>query len=224
MFCAYALFVALVHIGRQSHAAKILLPVCLVLAAAVEALVPQVCQMPFGLGRGALGAAFMLFGFWMKEYQLLENRSGAYVAGTNLLALALFIGALCLGSDGSALVRSVYGPYGVLSVFTTFIGGVAGVWLVLSLCKALEQLLIAPVKKLLSDIGQHVMTIFVWHMAVKFVFDVIYICLIKASDFSLLDEYKMGLMPQTSLWFMVFETIAVIAVCLFAAKWINQQK
>lgn len=224
MFCAYALFAALVNIGRRSHPAKILLLVCLVLAAAVEAVLPQFCQLPFGLGRGALGAAFMLFGFWMKDYQLLENKLGTYVAGTNLLALALFIGALCLGSDGSIFVRSVYGPYGVLSVFVTFIGGAAGVWLVLSLCKTLEQLPMAPVKKLLSDIGQHVMTIYVWHMAVKFVFDVIYICLIKASDFSLLDEFKMGLMPQTSLWFMVFETIAVIAVCLFAGKRMEQIK
>ena len=62
------------------------------------------------------------------------------------------------------------------------------------------------------------MTIYAWHMAVKFLFDAVYICLIKSSDFSLLDEYKMGLMPQTSMWFMFFEAIAVIMICLLCRK------
>lgn len=94
----------------------------------------------------------------------------------------------------------------------------------LSLCKAIEKLPMERTKKMLSHIGENVMTIYAWHMAVKFLFDAVYICLIKASDFSLLDEYKMGLMPQTSLWFMLFEAIAVIMICLLCRKAVNKLK
>ena len=130
----------------------------------------------------------MLFGFWIKDYKLIENKSGGYYILTNALSLILFVGALYIGSNGSAFVSSYYGPYGVLSVFATFIGGAAGVWIVLSLCMIIEKLPTRQIKKLLSYTGRNVMTVYSWHMAVKFLFDAVYICLIKASDFSMLDE------------------------------------
>ena len=68
------------------------------------------------------------------------------------------------------------------------------------------------------------MTVYLWHMAVKFLLDAVYICLVKASDHSMLDMYKMGLMPQNSLYFMIFEAIAVIGICLLCSKIINKQK
>ena len=223
MFTAYIIFSLVVKFVRKNHILKALVVLCLILFASVEVVFPQACQLPFGLGRGAIGAAFMLFGFWIKDYKLLENKSKRYYILTNILALVLFNGALYFGSDGSAFVRSVYGPYGALSVFATFIGGVAGVWLILSLCKIIEKLPINRLKNLLSYTGRNVMTIYAWHMAVKFLFDAVYICLIKASDFSMLDEYKMGLMPQTSMYFILFETIAVISICLLFPK-IRQKK
>ena len=129
-----------------------------------------------------------------------------------------FIVTLMLGSDGSALVRGVYGQYGILSVFATFIGGVSGTWIVFSLCMGIEKLSFEGIKNLLSYTGKNVMTVYSWHMAFKFLFDIIYISLIKSSDLSLLDEYKMGLMPENSFWVMVFEAIAVIVVCLLWNK------
>ena len=218
MFTAYVMFSLLVKPVRKRHWAKALAVFCLILFSSAEVVFPKLCQLPFGLGRGAIGAAFMLFGFWLKDYQLIENRSKRYYILTNILALALFIGALSLGSDGSAFVRSYYGPYGVCSVLITFIGGSAGIWLAFSLCMAIEKLPAKRVKKLLSYTGRNVMTVYAWHMAVKFLFDVVYICMIKASDFSMLDEYKMGLMPQTSMGFMIFEAVAVIGICLLCSK------
>lgn len=218
MFTAYVLFVLLVKRVRHNHLLKAIAILGLILFASLEVLIPQLCQLPFGLGRGALGAAFMLFGFGIKDYKFLEGKSKVYFIFTNLLAMILFVGALCIGSNGSAFVRSVYGPYGVLSVFATFIGGISGIWLILSLCRLLEKLPFKKMKKLLSYMGQNVMFIYAWHMAIKFLFDVIYICLIKASNFSLLDEYKMGLMPQTSMCFMFFEAIAIIVLCLVCSK------
>ena len=224
MFVAYAIFSSLVKFVQKNHLLKVLAIFCLILFASAEVVFPKLCQMPFGLGRGAIGAAFMLFGFWLKDHQLIENKSRRYYILTNLLALILFIGALYLGSNGSALVRSVYGPYGALSVFLTFIGGASGIWLMFSLCKIIEKLPREHPKKLLSYTGKNVMTVYAWHMAVKFLFDAVYICIIKASDFSLLDEYKMGLMPQTSMYFMLFEATATIAICLLCSKAKNKLK
>lgn len=215
MFSAYSLFVLAVGPLRRRHGAKVVVVGGLLLVATAEAVWTPLLQLPLGLGRGALGAAFMLVGFWIKAYGLLEGRSKAYYAVTNLAALGLFVPALLLGSGGGALVRSVYGPHGAWSVLITFVGGVAGVWLLLSLCKAAERLPLERLKGTLSYIGQNGMTVYAWHMAVKFLLDAVYICLIKSSDFSLLDEFKMGLMPQTSLWFMLFEAVAVLAVCLW---------
>ena len=82
----------------------------------------------------------------------------------------------------------------------------------------IEKLPTKQIKKLLSYTGRNVMTVYAWHMAVKFLLDAVYICIIKASDFSVLDGYKMGLMPQTSMYFMVFEAIVVIAICLLFPK------
>lgn len=224
MFTAYVFFVLLVKRVRHNHLLKAIAILGLILFASLEVLIPQLCQLPFGLGRGAIGAAFMLSGFWIKDYKFLEGKSKIYFILTNLLAMILFFGTLHIGSDGSAFVRSVYGPYGVLSVFATFIGGVSGIWLILSLCRLLEKLPFEKMKNLFSYMGQNVMFIYAWHMAVKFLFDTAYICLIKASDFSLLDEYKMGLMPMTSRWFMFCEAIAVIVVCLVFSKAVGKFK
>lgn len=213
MFTAYVLFVLIVKATRRSHLLKGVSICILLLLSASEVAFSQLCQLPFGLGRGAIGAAFMLCGFWMKQYNLLQERSKGYYILTNCIALLLFIGALLLGSNGSVFVRSVYGPYGALSVLITFVGGLAGIWLVLSLCMLLEKVPFSLPKRCLSYIGKNVMTVYAWHMAVKFVFDALYICVFNSSDFTLLDEFKMGLMPQSSLWFMIFEAIAVIAVC-----------
>lgn len=218
MFSAYVIFVLTVKAVRKNHLLKVLVVCGLLSVASAETLFTPLYQLPMGIGRGALGAAFMLFGYWMKDYKTLENKSGKYSLITNISALFLFVAALLLGSDGSIFVRSIYGPYGIFSVFITFIGGAAGVWLILSLCRMIEKLPLQKFKSLLSYIGKNAMTIYAWHMAVKFFFDAVYLCLIKKSKFSLLDEYKMGLMPQSSMWFMLFEAVAVIVICLLFSK------
>ena len=221
MFTAYVIFSLLVKLVQRNHLSKALAVSGLILFASAEVVFPKLCQMPFGLGRGALGAAFMLFGFWIKEYKLIENKSKRYYIITNSVAFSLFIGALYFGSNGSAFVRSFYGPYGVLSVFATFVGGAAGIWCILSICRIIETLPAERVKTLLSYTGRNVMTVYAWHMAVKFLFDTVYICLVKASDFSMLDEYKMGLLPQNSMYFMLFEATAVIVICLLCSNIAN---
>ena len=224
MFTAYTIFCLLVNVTKRNHFLKLLSVLFLILFTSIEVILPGTCQLPFGLGRGAIGAAFMLLGFWIKDYKLFENKSKVFYLATNLLAVLLFIGALSVDSDGSALVRSVYGPHGILSVFATFIGGVAGIWLVFSVCMIIEKLPIERIKKALSYIGRNVMTVYAWHMAFKFLLDAVYICFIKKSDFSLLDEYKMGLMPENSMGFMIFEATAVIVLCLLWSKIICRVK
>lgn len=147
MFTAYVIFVLLVKIGRRNLLLKAAVLLGLVLFASAEVVFPQLCQLPFGMGRGAMGAAFMLFGFLLRDYNLLENKSKAYYVSTNIFALALFVGALLIGSDGSAFVRSVYGPYGVSSVFVTFIGGASGIGLCFPCARRLKNCLWKERKK-----------------------------------------------------------------------------
>lgn len=224
MFTASVFFVLLVKAARKNHLIKIASVLFLVFLASVEVIMPEVCQLPFGLCRGAIGAAFMLFGFWIRQHKLLEDKPKIYYLVTNLVAAILFVIVLKFGSDGSALVVSFYGPYGILSVFATFVGGVAGLWMVFSLFKAVEKLPFEKFKNLLSYAGKNVMTIYAWHMLFKFLFDIVYIMFIKSSDFSLIDDFKMGLMPQNSFWFMLFEGVAVIAICLLWTKFITKVK
>lgn len=222
-FVAYVLFVLLVRPFRRNAGCKALILSGLVLVAAAESVLLPLRQLPFGIGRGAMGAAFMLFGFWLRDEKRLEFRSVPHTRAANLLSAVLFVGAILLGSDGSGFVRSEYGPYGLLSVLLTLIGGFAGIRLLLSVCRGLERLNLRPIKAVLSDLGKRIMTVYAWHMAVKFALDAVYLRFLRGGDVSLLDEYKMGLTPQDSLWFMLFETVATISLCLALSRLRNKR-
>ena len=224
MFTAYALFVLLFKPASKNLLAKIACIIVLLAIAALEAIFPFMKQLPFGLGRGAIGAGFMFVGYWLKETKILERESVPLNIGVCLASASVYVLALCLGSDGSAMVRSFYGPYGVLSVLLTFVGGVGGAVLLLQLCRLIEKIPFEKAKKLLAFSGQNVMVLYLVHMAVKFLLDAFYICLINQGNMLLLDEYKMALLPQQAFVFMIIEIIVIIAVCLVIAKLKNDSK
>ena len=160
----------------------------------------------------------MLVGYWLKDMEIFEKKSKLFHLLLCAVSVVVFVVALCLGSDGSSLVRSYYGPYGIWSVFLTFVGGVGGAILVLQLCKLIEKIPFTKLKNLLSFAGQNVMVLYVVHMVIKFLLDALYICVIHKGNANLLDEYKMGLLPQNSLVFMLIEEVVIVATCLLIAK------
>lgn len=133
-----------------------------------------------------------------------------------------FLPATFTGSDASAMLRSYYGPYGALSLLLTFLGGVAATRLLFELFRSVDALPVAPLKKFFSFIGRNVFTVYIMHMAVKFLFDCIYVLWIAKGETDILDGYKMGLMPEKSALYMLFEIVAVVAVCLLIAMLKNR--
>lgn len=218
MFTGYVMFASLVEQTRKNHWIKAISVIVLLLVASVEVVFPSLCQLPYGIGRGAIGAAFMLVGFWIKDSGAFEKTSVKFHGLTGLLSLIIYVSSIFLGSNGSAMVRSYYGPYGALSVFITFIGGTAGIWLTFEVCRGLEKLPIAGIKRLLSFVGRNVIVVYSLHMGVKFLLDAIYIVGLHRGDSQLLDQYMMGLLPDQSFWYMIFEVVVILAVCLLAAQ------
>lgn len=217
MFIGYVLLVLIVKKAPKKLWLKLLLLAGLLLLASVEVVFPSLCQLPFGIGRGAIAAAFMLVGFWAKEFGLLKKSSPIFHVTSCLLSALLCGVSSRLGSDGSAMVSSYYGPYGILSVLVTFVGGLAAAWLVFELCRGIDALPTGAVGNLLSFMGRHVFTVYLLHMIVKFALDAIYILWVRGENANLLDAYQMGLLPEVSALYMLFEIIFIIAACLLAA-------
>lgn len=220
MFVAYSLFVLIVDKTKESNLIKVVSVIVLTFIASIEVIFPRTCQLPFGFGRGALGAVFMLVGFWIKEYKIFEKNSVLFHLITCLVSGALFVGALILESNGGVLVRSYYGPYGVFSLILTLVGGAAGAYLIFELSRVIERLPFGSIKKFLSFSGKNVMTVYALHMAVKTVLDIFYVKVINSN--AVLDEFMMGLMPESAWLYMVFEAIICIAICLIIAKLIKK--
>ena len=217
-FTGYVMFVSLVERTNKNNWIKVICIAGLLAIASIEVVFPTVCQLPYGIGRGGIAAAFMLVGYWLKDKKILERKTVKFNVLVCIVAVALYIGALCLGSDGSSMVRSYYGPYGAASVCITFVGGTCGAVLLLQMCRLLDKLPYKRIKKFLSFMGKNVMVFYVLHMFVKFIFDAIYIYLLHSGRDILLDEYKMALLPETSAVYMIFEIVAIIAVCFTVAK------
>lgn len=217
MFTGYVMFAAIEKRTRNSFWMNALSVAVLLLPAAAEVAFPSVCQLPYGIGRGGIGAAFMLMGFRLKERECSKPCTPRFHVITCLAAALIYAAALSLGSDGSAMVRSYYGPHGALSVAVTFIGGTAGAWLMLELCRGIEKLPLAGIKRFLSFAGQNVIVIYIFHMAVKFLLDAFYLTVLHPGEANLLDEYQMGLRPEISAPYMVLEIVLILAVCLLLA-------
>lgn len=223
-FTGFVLFATILHFANNKNWVKFIFLIPLLFVSCLEVLFPSLNQLPFAIGRGAIGACFMLVGNILKESSFFEKTSKISKLLIFVLCLSIYLVALYYGSDGSSMVRSYYGPYGLLSVLLTFIGGISGAILLLQVCRFIEKLPFTRIKNMLSFMGKNVITFYVLHMLVKFLLDVFYVFVINSGDKILLDEYKMGLLPQNSLIFMIFEVMVIIVVCLIVAKLKNYLK
>lgn len=175
MFMGYMMFYLYRKLVKRENAfTDIAAIVVLLLLASVET-VPGIFQLPFGIGRGFVCAAFMIVGFRFREHGILEDTNVPRTIVIMLISLASVIGSILLGSDMSGMVISAYGPYGVLSVVLTFICGLGSAYVVFMICNYITLLPVKPVKDVLAVVGRNTMEIFLWHFTVFFVFDAIFI-------------------------------------------------
>lgn len=175
MFTGYLIFYCYRKtVKKKSTLSDVAAIAVMLLLASIET-VPGIFQLPFGIGRGLFCAALMIAGFWFKEHDTFEDTNKIRIFITLAVCAAVTVISVLLGSYGSDLVISNYGPYGVLSVILTFLGGLCSSYLMIMLCRFLHMLSIKPLNNMLAVVGRNTMEIYLWHFAVFFVFDAIFI-------------------------------------------------
>ena len=221
MFTGYMMFYLYRKLVKRENAfTDIAAIVVLLLLASVET-VPGIFQLPFGIGRGFVCAAFMIVGFRFREHGVFEDTNVPRTIVIMLISLASAIGSILLGSDMSGMVISAYGPYGVLSVVLTFICGLGSAYVVFMICNYITLLPVKPVKDVLAVVGRNTMEIFLWHFTVFFVFDAIFIliCNPVLSPNRFYDE----LFSEAYLSYRVIRIVLTIVVLTLYGK-IKSQK
>ena len=216
MFCASILFFAAIKYLRKNNFALIVVSVILVFISALESN-ENMFQLPYGFGRGCICAAFMIFGYKLKEIAIFE-KCGTPVKMSIFIICSvvtlIFIKVLRITGDG--MIDSYYGSFGVWSAYITFAGGIFAAVAVLMLFNMLERIEIGAVGNVLSNIGQNTMGIFLCHFFVYFVLETVYFTITGKNASP--DEYWMAVLPVSATWFKVVEAAVCVCVVLFIQR------
>ncbi len=114
-----------------------------------------------------------------------------------------------------------YGPYGVLSVLLTFVGGAGSVLFILMLCQLLEKSPLRVVKKVLADIGNQSMDIYLWHFLIVFVLDAVAVAVFGAKLSP--DIYYMELFTSGHVLYRIFKILVVFGVLTYGLPAIKKR-
>lgn len=175
MFAGYMIFYCYRKIVKKKSILSDAAAIAVMLLLASIETIPGIFQLPFGIGRGFFCAALMIVGFRFKEHNSFEDTNKTRIIIALIVCAAVTVICVLLGSFGTDLVISNYGPYGVLSVILTFISGLCSSYAVIMICRFIHSLSIKPLNSILAVAGRNTMEIYLWHFAVFFVFDAIFI-------------------------------------------------
>lgn len=132
---------------------------------------PGMIQLPYGLGRGFMGAAFMLLGLKLREtdYPADNHMTGQLLC----LCIAIPISVLSVVYEYDCLgfVVSYYGAHLPVDVFISFICGTAFSYVVIFICKLISKAPVKPLCSFLSLAGSNSMGLYLWHMLIFFLGD-----------------------------------------------------
>lgn len=170
--CIYYFFAK--YKERMNSGVKITLGILVLLIAGIET-VPGMSQLPYGFGRGCVGAVFFLFGGWLKESGLFERKSGHEMLRYFIAGLAVSAVSLLLGTRAGGMVISNYGPYPFFSVFVYAAGGCGASLALLILCRYIELSPLNSLKKMLAAIGRNTMSIYLWQFLILNVADIVFL-------------------------------------------------
>ncbi len=213
MFTGYLIFYSYRKVIKNKNLLSDILAIIVFLLFTSIETIPGIFQLPFGIGRGFFCAACMIVGYWFKEHQTFEDTNIARIIVIIIAAVAITVISVLLGSDGANMVISDYGPHGILSVALTFLEGVSSSYVVIMICRFIHSLSIKPLNKFLAIVGRNTMDIYIWHFAVFFVFDAIFIltCNPVLSPSIFMDE----LFSEGYLFYRIIRIIlTLIALCL----------
>ena len=177
MFTGYILFYLYLKIVKNRSILTDIVSIVVLLVLASVETIPGIFQLPFGIGRGFVCAAFMIAGFFFRENKTFEETNWIRISAITIISLAVTIAAVMLGSDAASMVTSYYGPYGVLSVMLTFVCGLCSSYVVIMLCRFIHFLSIKPLNNMLAVVGRNTMEVYLWQFTLFFIFDAVFILL-----------------------------------------------
>ena len=177
MFSACCIYYPFAKYKENIKGAWKFLLILLILAIGGIETIPGFGQLPYGFGRGCVGAVCILFGNWIREKKILEQENKIRLLLYFSVGLAVSIVTICFGATSASMVISYYGPYPFVSVLLTAIGGCASSLVFLILCRFIEQIPFNRLKELLSAIGNNSMTIYLWQFLIIGIADFIFLSL-----------------------------------------------
>lgn len=210
MFSGYMIFYLYRKIIKSRNIFTDIAAILVMLLFASVETIPGIFQLPYGLGRGFVCAAFMITGFWFREHKTFEDTNIIRIILLMIISAAVTVICIKLGSHAGSMVVSNYGPYGVLSVILTFLCGLCSSYVVIMICRFINQLSFKPVNAALSFVGRNTMEIFLWHFAVFFVFDASFI--LKARPVLSPEIYYDSLFTKGYIFYRIIRLISTVFV------------
>jgi|GEM_PF-3506707 len=228
MFCASVFFYALVDWCEKNGFRKAIAIIGLMLGCALERLVPALYQLPWGMGPGFMGAAFMLCGYWIKQADLLSDggKPGARSWIVLAFSLAVYVVLAYFINPGvQAISWSYYGPFGLLSIPLSLLIGVAGSFCFLFLCSFISRASSAGLKRLLKDSGKASLRTLCLHLPIINIIDAVPVLLfhiaIKPSTTDLMYLHLSGWVNSV---YRICEGIVAIIICIQIDKAVDRAK
>lgn len=168
-------------------------------------------QLPYCLGRAFWGCTGMIAGYAAKEFDIFET--GKKRIPIFLISAVIAVSFAIAGFTTCSMPNaSYYGPYGLLSVSLTVIGGVASSIFFCYLLRGLEKLLKGH-DGVLCTIGRNTMPLYLWHMPI---INLLSIALLLATQtpphFSLM--YVALLPDEWAIWKWIFMAMTATIILL----------
>lgn len=198
---------------------KFLLILLILAIAGIETL-PGFGQLPYGFGRGCIGAVCIMFGNWLREKKFFEQENKIRQLIMFSAGFVVSIITLRFGATSESMVISYYGPYPFVSVFLTAIGGCASSLVFLILCKFIEKIPFNRLKKILSEIGNNSMSIYLWQFIIFNIADFIFL-LLTGIDLEPVSFYMIVVSPRY-FWYKLPLLFLTISSLTYYSLWKEQ--
>ena len=170
LFSGSIIFAIIMRYRKWGPLTDFLLIVVLILTGAIE-LIPGMIQLPYGIVRGFVAAAYILIGRILKERDIFNKGSVMQKTCTSIAAAAIGIFLGTKGYMNGTWNMSYYGDGGVVGLYISFIAGLLLVYAGVMLCKMIWCSPFEKLKYVLGVIGRNTLPTYLWHFVIYFLAD-----------------------------------------------------
>ncbi len=173
MFSATIFTYIYVRYFRKNLLTDMIAVILLAAFSAVES-VPGMFQFPFGIGRGAIGSAMMIAGMNLKEREIYSTSNPLKIVIVLAAAALLSWITIATGSQNMGMITSYYGKTGIWGTFFTWIASLGTTVLLIYVFRLFDMIPFSRLKGMLVYLGQHSMSVYLWHLIVIFAVDLVF--------------------------------------------------